>query len=70
MNWTVLATLILVLTVPPSALAVAGDDAAETVWADLDELARFELWSETERVIGLAHEKLVETAGRRFGPGR
>ena len=34
--------------------AVAGDDACAVVWADVDDLARFELWDETLRVIRLA----------------
>lgn len=33
--------------------AVAGTDAAEAVWADPGDLARFGLWQETLRVIGL-----------------
>lgn len=33
---------------------VAGSDAADTVWADPDDLARFDLWQETLRVIALA----------------
>ena len=32
------------------------DDAAEVLWVGLDELARLDLWSETERIILLAHE--------------
>ena len=32
----------------------AGDDVAEAVWAALDDLARFDLWAETLRIIGLA----------------
>ncbi len=31
--------------------AAAGDDAIDTTWAALDDLARFDLWSETQRVI-------------------
>ena len=31
--------------------AVAGDDAEEVVWVPLDDLARYDLWRETERVI-------------------
>ena len=37
--------------------AVASDDAAEVAWATLDELDRYELWSETERIIRLAAER-------------
>ena len=34
--------------------AVAGDDAEAVAWALLDDLARYDLWAETERVIRLA----------------
>ena len=34
--------------------AVAQDDAAAVAWAELAELQRYDLWSETERVIRLA----------------
>lgn len=34
--------------------AVAGDDAEAVAWAPLDDLARYELWAETVRVIHLA----------------
>ena len=34
--------------------ARARDDAAELTWADPDDLARFDLWDETVRVIGLS----------------
>ena len=34
--------------------AVAGDDAEAVAWAPLDDLARFDLWAETVRVIRLA----------------
>ncbi len=34
--------------------AVAGDDAAETAWVTLEDLATMDVWSETERVIRLA----------------
>lgn len=35
----------------------AGSDAAEAVWADLAALDDYRLWSETTRVIALAHAK-------------
>ena len=35
---------------------VAGDDAAEAAWFDVDEIASLGLWHETERVIALALE--------------
>jgi 8-oxo-dGTP diphosphatase len=34
-----------------------GGDAADARWFGLDELPRLGLWSETLRVIGLAHER-------------
>ncbi|MBM3508854.1 MAG: NUDIX domain-containing protein [Alphaproteobacteria bacterium] len=37
--------------------AVAGDDAAAVAWTALDDLARFRLWSESERIIHLAATK-------------
>lgn len=36
----------------------AGSDAAETVWAPLDRLEEFGLWSEAHRVIGIARALL------------
>jgi 8-oxo-dGTP diphosphatase len=35
----------------------AGDDAIDTAWATLDELATFKLWSETERVIRRGYDR-------------
>jgi len=37
--------------------AVAGHDAAEVAWADPADLAPFDLWAETERIIALAMQK-------------
>lgn len=37
--------------------AVAGHDAAEVAWADPADLAPYDLWQETRRVIALAVEK-------------
>ena len=34
--------------------AVAGADAAEVAWADPDDLAPYDLWDETLRIIALA----------------
>lgn len=34
--------------------AIAGDDASAVAWAGVDDLARYELWDETVRVIRLA----------------
>ncbi len=39
--------------------AVAADDAEEVAWAPLDSLARYDLWSETERVIRRAAAQRV-----------
>ncbi len=36
---------------------VPGDDATEAVFAPLADLARFDLWAETERVIRAAAER-------------
>lgn len=37
--------------------AVAGGDAAGVTWADPADLDRFELWSETQRLIAMAVER-------------
>ena len=37
---------------------VAGDDVSEAVFAPLDGLAPFELWSEAHRVIAIARDIL------------
>ena len=42
---------------------VAGEDAAEAAWFDLDGLASLNMWSETIRIIELAHKVWTE-AGR------
>ena len=36
---------------------VAGGDAAEVAWADPNDLAPFELWEETVRMIGLGEAR-------------
>ena len=36
---------------------VAGDDAAAAAWADADDLARYQLWDETVRLIDLSAAK-------------
>ena len=47
-------TLIDVAATWCSGEAVAGDDACAVAWAGIDDLARYELWDETLRVIRLA----------------
>jgi ADP-ribose pyrophosphatase YjhB (NUDIX family) len=41
----------------------AGGDVTEAVFAPLDDLARFELWSEAHRVIGLASRLFSSACG-------
>ena len=41
--------------------ARAGGDAAEVIWADLQDLAPFELWDETLRLIRLGLAKRSST---------
>jgi ADP-ribose pyrophosphatase YjhB (NUDIX family) len=36
---------------------VAGDDAAAAIWADADDLGRYDLWSETVRIIALSRRR-------------
>jgi ADP-ribose pyrophosphatase YjhB (NUDIX family) len=43
--------------------AVAGADAAAIAWCPLDGLHRYRLWSETERVIGVAAARWRAMAG-------
>ena len=47
-------TLIDVAATWCSGEAVAGDDASAVAWAGIDDVARYELWDETVRVIRLA----------------
>lgn len=49
-------TLVDVAAVAVSGEAVAGSDAAEIAWAEPGNLGAFDLWAETVRVIGLAHD--------------
>ena len=37
---------------------VAGTDVSEAIWAGLDELEAYGLWSEAHRVIGIARRQL------------
>jgi ADP-ribose pyrophosphatase YjhB (NUDIX family) len=50
-------TLVDVFAAAPDGDAVAGDDAADAAWFDIGDIGSLGLWSETERVIGLAYEK-------------
>ncbi|MGD1877823.1 MAG: NUDIX hydrolase [Kiloniellaceae bacterium] len=50
-------TLVDVLAEWRSGEAVAGHDAAEVAWADPADLAPYDLWDETRRIIGLAAAK-------------
>ncbi len=50
-------TLVDILAEWQAGEALAGDDAAAVAWTALDALARFRLWSETERIIRLAASK-------------
>ncbi len=36
--------------------ATSGGDAAEVVWADPDDLAPYDLWDETLRIVALARQ--------------
>jgi 8-oxo-dGTP diphosphatase len=49
-------TLVDVFAERISGEAIASDDAAEIGWFGLDELDSLDLWSETDRIIRLAHE--------------
>ncbi|MDP9314998.1 MAG: NUDIX hydrolase [Chloroflexota bacterium] len=53
-------TLIDLLGEWQSGEATANDDAAAVVWATLDELPQYRLWSETERIIRLAAQRRQE----------
>ena len=48
--------------------AIAGGDAAEVTWAELDALEDYNLWSETTRVIGLARARREELAQTEAAP--
>lgn len=39
----------------------AATDVTEAVWASLDDLARFDLWSEAHRVIAISQHLLAQT---------
>lgn len=48
----------------------AGGDVTEAVFASLDDLARYELWSEAHRVIGLARRVLSSACDATAMPGQ
>lgn len=48
----------------------AGGDVTDAVFASLDDLARFKLWSEAHRVIGLACRLLSSASGGTETPYR
>ena len=50
-------TLVDVLAEWRSGEAVAGHDAAAVSWADPGDLAPYDLWEETQRIIALAIQK-------------
>jgi len=50
-------TLVDVAACWESGEAKAATDAADVAWTDVDNLDRFQLWSETVRIIKLAHQK-------------
>jgi len=56
-------TLVDVLAEWRSGEAVAGHDAAEVAWADPGDLAPYDLWDETRRIIGLAAAKRGTVTG-------
>lgn len=49
---------------------IAGTDVSKAVWAPLDQLADYALWSEAHRVIGLARALVGSGGGRQlYRPG-
>ena len=54
-------TLVDLLAEWRSGEARAGHDAAEVAWADPADLARYDLWSETLRIIDLAQQKRTQS---------
>lgn len=43
---------------------VAGDDAAEAIWAPLARVGEYGMWAETERIIALARTRAAAVAGQ------
>ncbi len=56
-------TLVDVAAVWEAGEANAGGDAAEVVWAERRALARYDLWSETARIIDLAFDRYRDDSG-------
>ena len=56
-------TLVELLAIWRHGEVIAGEDAADAAWVDLDRLGSMEMWSETIRIIHLAHTVWTE-AGR------
>jgi 8-oxo-dGTP diphosphatase len=48
---------------------IAGSDVSEAVWAPLDGLERFGLWSEAHRVIAIAREIVARLPNAMRRPG-
>ena len=61
-------TIIDFAALPAGGTLAAGDDVAELVWAPLDGLSRFALWSEAHRVIGISR-RLLGVCGVKEGQG-
>ncbi len=56
-------TLIDLVAVAAGGELAAADDAIDAVWANPDELPRFQLWSETARVIAKSQAVLATVRG-------
>jgi 8-oxo-dGTP diphosphatase len=50
-------TLVDVFASAQSGEAIAGDDALDAAWIDIEDIKPLNLWSETERIIFEAYEK-------------
>lgn len=49
---------------------IAGGDVTDAVFAPVEDLARYELWSEAHRVIGLARRMLSSACDATATPGQ
>lgn len=53
-------TLVDMLAIAPAdAIPRSGADAADAVWVPIDKLGEYTLWSETLRIINMAHQMWV-----------